>query len=65
MGRRIYLASLKIYLTSGAARIRFLLMYYDSPANQRQKRPFVHNLFTFSLAFVLTFEDRQCPGFLL
>ena len=25
------LASLKIYLTSGAARIRFLLMYYDSP----------------------------------
>lgn len=27
MGRRIYLASLKIYFTSGAARIRFLLMY--------------------------------------
>ncbi len=36
MGRRVYLASLKIYLTSGAARIRFLLMYYDLPANQRQ-----------------------------
>lgn len=32
MGRRDYLTSLKIYLTSGAARIRFLLMYYDSPA---------------------------------
>ena len=31
----------------------------------KTKRPFVHNLFTFSLAFVLTFEDRQCPGFLL
>lgn len=31
----------------------------------KAKRPFVHNLFIFSLAFVLTFEDRQCPGFLL
>ena len=31
----------------------------------KAKRPFVHNLFTFSLAFVLTFEDRRCPGFLL
>ena len=31
----------------------------------KAKRPFIHNLFTFSLAFVLTFEDRRCPGFLL
>ena len=47
MGRRIYLASLKIYLTSGAARIRFLLMYYDLPANQNA------HLFTICLHFLL------------
>ena len=49
MGRRVYLASLKIYLTSGAARIRFLLTYYDSPANQRQNA----RLFTICLHFLL------------
>ena len=47
MGRRVYLASLKIYLTSGAARIRFLLMYYDLPAKQNTC------LFTICLHFLL------------
>ena len=40
MGRRVYLASLKIYLTSGAARIRFLLM----PHKHRGFADFVQEL---------------------
>lgn len=63
MGCRVYLASLKIYLTSGAA--QHPLSAYVIGFACKAKRPFVHNLFTFSLAFVLTFEDRQCPVFLL
>lgn len=47
MERRVYLAFLKIYLTSGGARIRFLLVYYDSPAKQNAR------LFTICLHFLL------------